>query len=251
METKDQSNITISSIFSRFLIGFASGFIGSIILGIVLFLSWSIVGETLSPNDMIQTDFGINIGPQTHPLFLSIITLAVFLATLVGNLAYVLLSTIIEEKYTQRSTVLTHVFFGNLVILLLALPVYMISSRAFGAPGIALSGVLHLIVSTFLSFFVLEILHSSKYLLVNTYGILLGVLLFFFLGGLLAGQSSGTLAIILAPPILLGMMALGNRAAEVFYAWLYENYGRDFLNIDTKFGSDYGEKENDSSDFDL
>jgi len=47
------------------------------------------------------------------------------------------------------------------------------------------------------------------------------------------------------------MMSLGNRSAEVFYAWLYEKYGRDFLNIDTKFGADYGESEDNSQDFDL
>ncbi|MCF7905810.1 hypothetical protein K9L63_01310 [Candidatus Gracilibacteria bacterium] len=251
METKDRANLTVSSIFSRFLIGFASGFIGSIVLGIVLFFSWSVVGDILSPSDVSPTEFGITIGSQTHPLFLSIITLGVFLAALVGNIAYALLSTIIEEKYTQRSTVITHIFFGNLVILLLILPVYLTSSRAFGPTGIALSSILHLIVTAFLTFLVLEILHQSKYLLVNTYGIILGILLFFFLGGILVGQSNGTLVLILSLPLLLGMIALGNRAVEVFYSWMYENYGRDFLNTDTKFGSDYGEKEDPSQDFDV
>jgi len=251
MENQTRSNLTLASIFSRFLVGFASGFIGSIVLGIVLFLSWSVVGNTLSPTDVASPELGMNTGQQTHPLFLSIITLAVFLSTLVGNMAYVFLITVVDEKYIRRSTALTHIFFGNLVTLLFMLPVYALASRTFGSSGVAMSAILHLVITSFLTLLILEVLHQSKYILVNAYGIFLGVILFFVVGSLLIGSSSSTLVLLLSLPLVLGMLAFGNRTAEVFYAWIYKSYGSDFLNIDTKFGQDYGQKETEGRDFDL
>ncbi len=252
MENLNQSDITFPSIFSRFLVGFGSGFIGTIVLGIVLFLSWSVVGETLSPSDVAKNEFGISVQADTHPLFLSIITLAVFLATLAANISYVLLATLVDEKYSRRATSLTQVFFGNLVILLLVLPAYAFSNQFFGQMGSAFAGVFHLVVGTFFSFFVLEALHQSKYLIVNVYGMILGLVLFFLIGGALSSSQSTASAFLLMFPVLLGAMSLGNRIAEVFYLWLYRNYGNDFLNVDTKFGSDYGQRDSEGShDFDI
>jgi MFS family permease len=252
MKNLNQADVTFPSIFSRFLIGFGSGFIGTIVLGIVLFLSWSIVGETLSPSDVVKNEFGISIQTEAHPLFISIITLAVFLATLVANISYVLLSTMIDEKYSRRATSLTQVFFGNLVILLLMLPAYTFANELFGQMGGAIAGILHLVLGTFFSFFALEALHQSKYLIVNVYGMILGMILFFLIGGALTNSQSTASAFLLMFPVLLGAMALGNRIAEVFYLWLYQNYGKDFLNVDTRFGSDYGGKDSVGlHDFDI
>jgi hypothetical protein len=154
MENTQKQNYTIPSIFSRFLIGFGAGFIGTLVLGLMLFLSWKVVGETLSPSDVIKNEFGITITDnQTHPLFLSIVTLSVFLAVMAANIAYVFLSSIVEEKYIRRSTTLTQVFFGNLVFLLLMLPLYVISSSNFGPSGIAITAVLHAVFTAFFSFF--------------------------------------------------------------------------------------------------
>ena len=252
MNNLNQADVTFPSIFSRFLVGFGSGFIGTIVLGIVLFLSWSVVGETLSPSDVVKNEFGINIQTESHPLFISIITLAIFLATLAANISYVLLATMIDEKYSRRATALTQVFFGNLVILLLVLPAYAFSGQFFGQMGSAFAGVFHLIIGTFFSFFVLEALHQSEYLIVNIYGMILGLVLFFLIGGSLASSQSTASAFLLMFPVLLGGMSLGNRIAEVLYLWLYRNYGNDFLNVDTKFGSDYGEKDSQGvHDFDI
>ncbi len=251
MENKTQSNFTLSSIFVRFLIGFAAGFVGAIVVGILLFLTWNIVGGTLAPSDVMKNEFGLNVEADTHPLFLSIITLAFFLGTLVANLTYVLLSTIVEASYTQRSTVMTQVFFGNLVFLLLMLPVYMLGNKNFSSSGIAVSGALHLVLSTFFSFFALEALHQHKHLLVNVYGMLFGIILFFLVGNVFSSSQTPMMTFLLGLPILLGLMAFGNRTGEVFYNWLYQNYGSDFLNIDTKFGADYGEDRESSHDFEV
>jgi hypothetical protein len=254
MENTQKQNYTIPSIFSRFLIGFGAGFIGTLVLGLMLFLSWKVVGETLSPSDVIKNEFGITITDnQTHPLFLSIVTLSVFLAVMAANIAYVFLSSIVEEKYIRRSTTLTQVFFGNLVFLLLMLPLYVISSSNFGPSGIAITAVLHAVFTAFFSFLVTEVLHQSKYFIVNLYGTIIGIIFFVFCANMLVINNATTLTL-LALPILLGFTALGNRLAEVLYAWLINTYGTDFLNVDTQFGKDYNQnprEEKPSSDFDI
>jgi len=245
-------SVSTASLFSRFIIGFAAGFLGTVVLGIIIFLTWGIVGDTLSATEIAQSEFGVGLqADKAHPLFLSIITLAVFLSTLVANLAHVFLSTIVDAKFKRRSTTLTQVFFGNLVILFLMLPVHLLTSRELGPNGMAISGILHAILSTFFSTFVLEALHQSKYLIVNVYGTVLGIILFFLIG-LMFINVNPTMLVILILPLLFSMIALGNRIAELFYAWLCKNYGTDFLNIDTKFGEDYGIKDTlSSNDFDI
>lgn len=253
MENTQKQNYTVPSIFFRFLVGFGAGFIGTVVLGLMLFLSWKIVGETLSPSDVIKNEFGITITDnQTHPLFLSIVTLSVFLATMAANISYVFLSSIVEEKYTRRSTTLTQVFFGNLVFLLLMLPLYLISSSSFGPSGVAITAVLHATFTTLFSFLVTEALHQSKYFIVNLYGTIVGIILFVFFSNILVSNNTTTLTL-LALPLLLGFIAFGNRLAEVVYAWLINTYGTDFLNVDTQFGKDYNQNpgEEEISDFDI
>ncbi|MCF7918167.1 hypothetical protein K9L27_04210 [Candidatus Gracilibacteria bacterium] len=253
MENAYKQNFTIPSIFFRFLVGFGSGFIGTVVLGLMLFLSWKIVGETLSPSDVIKNEFGITITDnQTHPLFLSIVTLAVFLATMTANISHVFLSSIIEEKYTRRSTTLTQVFFGNLVFLLLLLPLYLLASHNFGPTGIAVIAVLHATLTTLFCFLVTETLHQSKYFIVNLYGTLFGVILFSFLANIILKNNTTTLTL-MTLPFLLGCIALGSRFAEVLYAWMFKTYGTDFLNVDTQFGKDYGksDEEEKNADFEV
>ncbi|MCF7830579.1 hypothetical protein K9M41_01095 [Candidatus Gracilibacteria bacterium] len=248
----DYTTGSTASLFSRFIIGFGAGFLGTVVLGIIIFLTWEIVGDTLSATEVAQSEFGVGLQKdKAHPLFLSIITLAIFLSTLVANLSHVFLSTIVDAKFKRRSTTLTQVFFGNLVILFLMLPIHLLASRELGPNGMAVSGVLHVILSTFFSTFVLEALHQSKYLIVNVYGTVLGIILFFFLN-LMFLNANPAMMVLLVLPLLFSMIALGNRIAELFYAWLCRNYGTDFLNIDTKFGEDYGVKDTkNSSDFDI
>lgn len=243
-------SLRVSSVFTRFIVGFGAGFVGTIVLGIVLLLSWSIVGETLSPSDVIKNEFGITISQnQTHPLFLSIVTLAIFLATLVANFVHTFLICLVEENYTKRSTALTHVFFGNLIFLLLTLPAYLLANSLFGPEGIAFAAVFHTVITAMFSAFILETLHQSRYLFVNLYGILLGITLFFVFG--ILTRDSQTMLTFMTLPILLGCIGFGTRITEVFYGWLYETYGVDVLNINTRFGNDYGRQSPAAPENDL
>ena len=235
---------SFSNIFIRFLTCFAAGFLGFIILGIVILASWGIVGETLTATSSPQNEFGINISTKpSHPLFLSIITLAIFLGTLVSSLFYVFLTTLVEEKYDFRSTALTHVFFANLWVLFLILPVYLVMNSFLGPDGAKTAGLLHGIIMAVFSFFVLEILNNKKYLLVNLYGLIVGFILFAICATLILISQNRTILVFLSFPLLFGFLGAGNSLMEIFYSWLYQIYGVDFLNSEKGFYGDYEKEE--------
>ncbi|MBT6831622.1 hypothetical protein HOA64_01025 [bacterium] len=226
----------------RFFTGLGAGFTGSIVLGIVLFLTWGIVGNTLSATPTMPDDLGLSIAPNsTHPLFLFFVILGVFLSILIANLANVLLIGIVDEKYQHRSTLLSHTFFGNLALLLLIIPVYFAVAKTWGPESAGFAALFHVIISSLFSFFVLEVLNEKKYLIVNVYGAIIGLILF-ALAGLLLSVNTAMLAF-LALPMLLGFFAAGNGIAQSIYAWIYTTYGSDLLNSDTRFGEDYGKEE--------
>ena len=241
MDTYYQKQRSIASLFTRFIIGFGAGFLGMITLGIIFFLSWQIIGDTFqSPNELTNA-VGHTIGQiETHSLFLILIASAVFISTLITTLSYAFMSTLVEEHYTKKATTLTHVFYGNVVFFLFSLPLYVLMNRNFQTDGIVYVAILHAFLSCFFSIFVLQSLHQVKYVLVNLYGNLLGLILFLLLAVLSFGSFDQIVLVFLAYPFFMGVMAFSNRFLELFYAFLYTKTGLDMLNIDTTFGADYG-----------
>ncbi len=241
----------ISLIVFRFLSGFGAGLVGTIVWGLILFLSWSIVGDVLSPSDVQTNEFGIKLSvPKMHPLFIYIVIFAVFLATLAASIAYVFIFSTLEERYVAKATAITHVFFAGLLFVFLMIPVYIVAAKLWGPVGIAASAMLHAVILALFTFFVLEIIRNTKHLLVHLYGAVLALVLFFFFGTML---TKGTPAIVsfLTLPFLLGMFGTGNGVAEAVYHWFYQSYGNDVLNSERLFGADYAEEDEEPIDPDL
>jgi len=234
--------ITSSVIFLRMLFGFAAGFVGSAALGIILMLTWSTIGDTLAGTiGTSETELASGASMSGNPLFLIIITFSIFSATLIFSMVYAFLATIIDEKYAIRSTALVQIFFGNLVILLLFLPVHLLFSRVFGVDSIAVAGILHAATIAFFTILALEILNARNQIFVSAYGLLTGLVLFFFFGSILLKDAPTAFVFIVLP--LIGVcLGAGSGIAEVFYNWFYRTYGIDFLNTEMRFGSEYSEK---------
>ncbi len=246
MDEKQQlAEVTLSKVFLKFALGLGSGGVGTIVLGIVLLLTWSVVGEVLLPTTyQTVNEFGevLTHREETHPLFLSVVILAVFLATLVANLFHCMISSTVESKYFRKSTNLTQAFLGNLCILFLFIPIYIISSGVYGAPGVALTALAHAIIASMFTFLALEILSTRRYLLVSLYGFITGLALFFIVMNMI-GFGNPTIVTFLALPLLLGNIGAGSGISQMFYYWLQETYHNDFLDSEKRFGGDYGEKE--------
>ncbi len=245
-EKKILSEVTLSTVFVRFGLGFGSGLSGALVLGLVLLFTWSIAGDVLSPTTyQVQDEFGQTLSHKenTHPLFLSVVIFAVFLATLISNLFFCLITSTVEAKYVTRSTNVTHTFIGNLIMLIIFLPVYMVSSAKFGAPGVAFTSLFYAVLSALLTFLILEILSTHKYLLVSIYGAFLGLAMFLIIINLI-GMENPTILSFISLPLLLGMIGAGSAIAQMFYMWIENIYDNDFLDMDKRFGSDYGKEEN-------
>jgi len=233
---------SFSIIFSRFFAGAGAGIVGAIVLGIVILLSWSIIGTAFETEVAEKNAFGIILEtPKTHPLFLVFVILANFLATISASLIFVILLNLIEEKYRGRATALTQTFFANLIILFLVLPIYLIFSGIFGSNGVFFAGIFHIFLVAIFAFFALEISGQQKYFLVNLYGIIFGIILFLFFGGMLFAHNS-TFFTFASFPLIFGFFGGGNGIAEIFYQSIYQNYGVDFLNSDTNYHDDYSQK---------
>lgn len=240
---KDQSLVTL---FTRFILGFGAGFVGMIVLVIILFSFQHIVGDFLVSPDQLVDDLGSAIGQiQTNPLFLTVITLAVFVSTLVTTMLYVFLNILVEPKYNKKSTTLTHVFFANVILLLLFLPVYVAVNQSLQTEGVRIVAILHAILACFFSVLVLQVLHQVEYTFVNLYGNIFGLLLFLFLSVVFGSGMSSAVLIFLSFPLFMGSMAFGNRMVEMIYAFFFRQFGLDMLNLDTTFGDDYGVQRKD------
>lgn len=252
VETKDPillNNSPISTTFFRFMTGFGSGLAGTIVLGLIVFLTWSIVGDVLSPSDVQETEFGIQLKRDgAHPLFIYAVILAIFLATLAANIAQAFVSSLVEEKYSARSTAITQIFAGSLLLLFFFLPVYLVGNGFYGSIGIAFAGLFHAICLAIFTFFIMEIIAGTRYILVNLYGIILGITLFFFFGIIFSGHTA--IVVFLALPLLFGFLGAGNGIAEGVYNWFFHTYGSDFLNLDKRYGDDYGKTESEADEID-
>ena len=236
------SQVNLSTVFLRFFSGFGAGMVGTIVLGIILFLTWGIVGDALSStaNQVVSEGIpGLELKEKSHPLFLSVVILAVFLATLISNLSNSLISSVTEEKYQNRTTNLTQAFVGNLVILILFIPIYLISSGIYGPLGVKITGMAHICLASVFCYLAMEILSETKYLLLSLYGVITGIAIFAIMMNII-GSSSANLLSLAALPLLIGSIGAGSGISQMFYHWIQRTYGADVLESGKRFGDDYG-----------
>jgi hypothetical protein len=236
-----EKNIPLSQIILRFFTGFSAGLAGSVVFMLILFAGWSVVGDALSSTAETTNEFGVLVGnSDTHPLFVYFVLLATFLGVLASTATYTFLMTLVEERFTLRATAITHSFFGNLVLMILLLPAYILASNKSGVEGVTNMVLMHILLSGVFTFLILEALHWSKYFLINIYALCIGLALYFLITTSLSGDTT-TIAL-LAMPFLFGFLAMSNSLTNAIYEWFFRTYGSDVLNAETRFGSDY-EKE--------
>ena len=153
-----QKSPTFSKTIGSFFTGFGAGIVGAIVFGAVILLSWSIVGSSLSPSAIATAnEFGVsNSIEKPHDLFLFFVMLAMFLSILATSIAYVALSSVADEVYNKRATVLTHAFFANLIFLVLTIPLYL-GFSGLRVEGLMMAAMIHIGLSAIFTFLVQEL----------------------------------------------------------------------------------------------
>lgn len=223
--------------FPRFLLkilaGMTGGVVGTLILLLVFVLSSSILTPVLNPD------------PEqfVSPIFIFFLMVMIFLATTIGNLlSTFLLSYTESEKYTKRATAIYQTFIVHIIIFILMVPVYFVTSSI--DIGIVVWAVaLHVIVSAQTSALILEIVSDRKYALVGLYGVTFSILISALVIFLFAKViESPTILLFAALPVVWGSIAFTQSVVTMVYGWIVEIYDKDFLAATTVYGQDYGKK---------
>ena len=218
--------------------GFAGGVAGTLVLLLIFLLTSSILQPVLSPAEAQAQEIS--------PLFIFILMAMIFATSLVSSLIAPLLIAYTErDRYNRVATALSQIFIMNIVIFAFVAPIYLTTSTT-RLELTAYTAGLQVILSAVAGSLILELIHDYRYSLVSVYTTLLGVLvataISFFLYTTL-GPIGATLLLFAALPIIWTMIGFFQGAIAMFYFWLYQNYGTDFLATSTSYGADYGEAD--------
>lgn len=215
--------------------GLAGGVAGTLVLLMIFLLTSSILQPVLSPaQEQAQ---------ETSPLFIFVLMAMVFATSVVSSLIGPLLISYTErERYTRVSTALSQIFIINIVIFAFVAPIYLTTSTT-RLELTAYAAGLQIILSAIAGSLIMELIHDYRYSLISVYTTVLGVLVasaisFFLYAGL--GSNGATLLLFAVLPVIWTLIGFFQGAMAMFYYWLYQNYGVDFLATSTSYGADYG-----------
>lgn len=219
----------LSQVFVRLLVGGISGIFGSLFLGVAMFLTWNILQKILY--QQIDVD-GSVITSSLDPIVVIIIGLFLFLATMVSNMIYTLFISVVDEKFSERKTGISFVFVGGLILFIFMIPLYIYLSFFAGleSKGMALSGILQVVLFNVYTILTLEVINRNKYLIVSLIGMMMGLVLFTGIISIIF-SAGGNLAvtILLVQPVLMICTSISNSVVEGVYGWYYRTYGSDGL----------------------
>lgn len=232
--------ISFGTFLLKILAGAAGGIGGSLILVLIFVLASSV----LTPLTGSQaTTEGGTTAIQVSPIFTFILMMMIFLSTTVGNIMSTWLMGLTERgKYTRISSAISQVFTISMIIFVIMVPVYFITS-ATNVTITAYAVALHIIISAQVSALILEIVSNYRYALVGVYGITFSILvsagIMFGLAGIV---SSPQVLLFVALPIVWGSIAFVQSIFTILYGWVARTYDKDFLSTQTVYGNDYGKE---------
>lgn len=215
--------------------GLAGGVAGTLVLLLIFLLTSSILQPVLSPAE--------TQAQEISPLFIFVLMAMIFATSVVSSLVAPLLISYTErERYTRVATAMSQIFIINIVIFAFVAPIYLTTSTTH-LELTAGAAALQIILSATAGALIMELIHDYRYSLISVYTTVLGVLVasaisFFLYSGL--GGIGTTLLLFAVLPIIWTMIGFFQGALAMFYYWLFQNYGMDFLATSTSYGADYG-----------
>lgn len=216
--------------------GFGGGIAGTSVLLLIFLATSSILQPVLG--GAVEAEMGAG---QISPLFMAVLMGMVFATSLVSSLLAPLFIAYTErDRYGRIATMMGQIFIVNLVIFAFVLPIYLTTSTermelTFYAAS------LQVILSSMAGALIMEILHDNKYPLLAVYNTVLAMLvavganfILYYVTG------SATILLFAALPIIWSLVGFAQAAVAMFYYWVFQTWGSDFLANTATFGIDYG-----------
>lgn len=216
--------------------GLGGGLAGSMILLLIFLLTSSTLQPILGATAETEAAAG-----EVSALFMAILMAMIFATSIVSSMVSTLLLCYTErDRYTRIATTMSQVFIINLVIFAFVLPIYLTTSTA-RLELTAFAAALQVILSATASAMILELIHDRKYALVAVYTTILAILaasgINFFVYYTL---KNATMLLFIAIPIIWTLVGFMQGALQMFYFWIFQTWGSDFLASTATFGADYG-----------
>jgi len=203
--------ITLSDIWINALWGMIAGFIGSIIILIIVFATSSIMSI---PGQFEQSQLsGATSG--IFPFVLSFITFIATLITLI--LTSVLLHMTSPERYKKNTASYAQLWFFGILTYLLMTPVY-IYTGLISYDNIMIIFMIHCVVLAFGSSLILELLNNYRYILTWFYGSFIGLFFTSIIIILLFSAFESWYAKLLSMLLMLPLI----NTSLIFFKWLFE-----------------------------
>ena len=212
--------------------GLAGGIAGTLVLLIIFLLASSILQPVLAPAEAAAQEIS--------PLFIFVLMAMIFATSLISSLiAPLLLSYSERDRYTRVTTALSQIFILNIVIFAFLVPIYLTTSTTRLELTAYVAG-LQVILNALASSIILELIHDYRYSLLAVYTTVLSILVAAAVNIFLYTAFGATILLFAALPINWTTIGFFQAALTMFYYWLYQNYGIDFLATSTSYGVDYG-----------
>jgi hypothetical protein len=236
--------LTFFTLVMKTFAGLGGGLAGALVLVIIFLVASSILQPILGGGTMssdLATPTGIS------PLFMFVLIGMVFATCLVSSLLGTLLISYTErDRYTRMTTVMGQIFIINFVIFIFTLPVYL-ATAGTQINLAAYAAGMQIILSATSSFLILEILHDYRYPLLAVYNITLAILSSLGVNFLLyVITGNATVLLFAALPITWVSIGFYQGAVTMFYYWIFQTWGVDYLASAASFGGDYGVSEEET-----
>jgi hypothetical protein len=228
--------LTFLTLVLKTFAGIAGGGAGTAIMMLIFLGTSSILQPILGATASAEAAAG-----ESSPLFIVVLMGMIFATSIVSSMVSTLLLSYTErDRYTRIATTMSQVFIVNMVIFAFVLPIYLTTSTAH-LEMTAFAAFLQVILSTTASALILELIHDHRYALLAVYTTILAILVATGVNYFLY-YISGTATVMLfaALPIYWATICFSQSALTMFYYWVYETWGSDFLASTATFGADYG-----------
>ena len=203
--------ITLSDVGINSLWGMISGFIGSIIIVIIVFATSSIISI---PNQFEQSQ----LSWATNGIFPFVLSFITFIATLITLiLSSSLLHMTAPERYKKNTATYSQLWFFWILTYLLITPVY-IYTGLISYDNIMIIFMAHCMILAFGSSLLLEILNNYRYILTGFYGSFIGLFFTTIIIILLFSAFDSWYAKLLSMLIMLPLI----NTSLIFFKWLFE-----------------------------